>query len=326
MHADSPHLSLGRRRRSKSSNIRTGKQTHRNWVGLTAAEVLDRGPTSSSPDEVLEVLLHLFNHQHTKANGRVSRKTQSDRAVFLRRFFRDLHVKGGFVPSPDPRSLSGHHVRVMLNLWHRDQLAASTIQTYLSFLRGFAQWIGKPGLICSPSTYRLAITEQREAVVQYSENSTKSSVGIELSIAEVCTYDKHIGAALQLIHAFGLRRKEAMCLRPHSCVVNFSKTKLPTECQAADNFLWVRQGSKGGRERFVPIVAPIQGAALAYAQSVAPVPDGYITNPRRNIAQNLNHFSYVLRRFGLSLRECSAPNNALRHEVLVKVWMESPDI
>lgn len=292
------------------------------WAGLSAADVLQRHPPGSvSPERILEILLDLFNEQHTAMAKSVSHKTRHDRAVFLRRFLRDLRNKAGFATLPDPRNLGGRHIQATVDIWRKDGLAAPTIQTYLSFLRGLAQWIGKPGLVQAPSTYGLQLAQyQRREVAQRDRSWSGIGIDIDPLIAQVCAYDQHVGAALRLIRAFGLRRKEAVMMRPHACVVPFEATGIALERKKADNYLWIRQGSKGGRPRFVAIATDAQRDALAYAQAVAGSPEAHLSNPRRDLKQNLYHFSYILRRFGICLADRGVTGHGLRHEVLVEVW------
>lgn len=327
MNADTPSPARPRRRprRAKKTSRRQPGRRHLDWAGLSAADILARHPPGSTPPaDVLEILLDLFNEQHTAMLKSVSHKTRHDRAVFLRRFLRDLHAKAGFATVPDPRNLGGRHIQAMVDLWRQDGLAAATIQTYLSFLRGLAQWIGKPGLVRKPGAYGLDVEEyQRHEVAQRDKSWTGAGIDIEPLIEDVCAYDRHVGAALRLIRAFGLRRKEAVMMRPHACVVPFSATRLPQERKKAESYLWVCQGSKGGRPRFVAIATPLQREALAHAQSVAGGADAHLSDPRRDLKQNLNHFSYVMRRFGLSLKERGATGHGLRHEVFVEVWVNT---
>lgn len=292
------------------------------WAGLSAVDIMRRHPPGSLPPEkALEMLITLFNEQHTAKHKSVSHKTRHDRAVFLRRFLRELRTKAGFATLPDPRNLGGRHIQATVDLWRKDQMAAATIQTYLSFLRGLALWIGKPGLVLQPAAYGLSPSQyQRHEVAQRDRSWTGAGIDIDPLIEEVCARDRHVGAALRLIRAFGLRRKEAVMMRPHACVVPFEATGMPMDRKKADSYLWVRQGSKGGRPRFVAICTQIQHDALAYARQVAGSADAHVSDPNRELKQNLNHFSYVMRFFGLSLAERGATGHGLRHEVLVEVW------
>jgi integrase len=277
-----------------------------------------------APERVLEMLLDLFNEQHTAKYKSVSHKTRHDRAVFLRRFLRELRSKAGFATLPDPRNIGGRHIQATVDLWRKDGLAAATIQTYFSFLRGLAQWVGKPGMVLQPAAYGLGSQQyQRRETAQRDRTWTGAGIDIDPLIDEVCARDQHVGAALRLIRAFGLRRKEAVMMRPHACVVPFEATGLPLDRKKADTYLWVRQGSKGGRPRYVAIASEAQHAALAYARSVAGSTGAHISNPNRDLKQNLNHFSYVMRVFGLSLAERGVTGHGLRHEVLVEVWQSA---
>lgn len=310
-------------RAARSSSPPT-RRRQRDWGGKSAVDVLARHPPGSTPPtRVLEILLELFNEQHTARCKSVSHKTRHDRAVFLRRFFLDLHALAGFATIPDPRNLGGRHIQAIVDVWRQQRLAPATIQTYLSFLRGLATWIGKPGLVRKPAAYGLEPAQyQRHEVAQ--RDKTWSAAGIDIGplIEQVCAFDAHVGAALRLIHAFGLRRKEAVMMRPHACVVPFEATGLPQDRCQAQEYLWVRRGSKGGRPRFLPIATAVQQQALRDAQAVAVRPEGHLGDPLRDLRQNLNRFSYVLRRFGLSLRERGVTGHGLRHEALVAVWID----
>ena len=103
---------------------------------------------------MLDILLELFNTQHTALNKSVSHKTRHERAQFLRRFFRDLKGKAGFNTVPDPRNLGQRHIQAMVAIWQRDSLAPATIQTYMSFLRGLSNWLGKAGFVRAPAWRR----------------------------------------------------------------------------------------------------------------------------------------------------------------------------
>jgi hypothetical protein len=60
------------------------------WAGKTPQEILARyQPGTAPPLKVLEILIQLFNTQHTALEKTVSHKTRQERAQFLQRFFRD---------------------------------------------------------------------------------------------------------------------------------------------------------------------------------------------------------------------------------------------
>ncbi len=64
-----------------------------------------------------------------------------------RHLFRELEARGGSKVAPDPRNPGQRPIQAAVDLWRKDGLQPSTIQTYLSLLRGLAGWLGKPGFI-----------------------------------------------------------------------------------------------------------------------------------------------------------------------------------
>lgn len=307
-------------RRPRSADRASHQSTRpRDWSGLNAPDILARyRPGRADPMHVLEVLLKLFNERHTARMKTVSHKTRQERADFLRRFFRDLHQRAGFKTLPDPRNLGQKHIHAMVQVWREDKLKPATIQTYLSFLRGLAKWLGKNGFIRSPAHYGLEIEEyQRHEAAERDKSWSAQDVDIEALIDQVCAYDPHVGASLRLIRAFGLRRKESVMLRPNACIVPFESTGLPESEMQADRYVWVRQGAKNGRQRFVPVNTPQRVAAIEHAQSVAAGPEAHMGDPNHDLRRNMRRFDYVLEKFGITARELGVTAHGLRHEALI---------
>ncbi len=291
---------------------------------LSPAEALERLRSGHAvPMQVLDLLITLFNAQHTTLEKTVSHKTRQERADFLRRFFRDLHQKAGFKTVPDPRNLGDRHIRAMVAVWQKERLAPATIQTYLSFLRGLALWLGKPGFIRSPDHYGLTPAEyQRHEYARRDKSWTAAGIDIGLLIEQVCAYDRYVGASLRLMQALGMRRKESVMFRPHRCVVPFETTGLPSEQRQAERYARIQEGAKGGRLRFVPLDSPERIAAVEFAQSVAKGEDAHMGNPRHNLAHNLRRFDYVMARFHITKEGLGATSHGLRHEAAIDHYMD----
>lgn len=289
------------------------------WAGLSARQILALHPAGKTdPLRVLDVLLRLFNAQHTAREKTVSYKTRQERAQFLRRAFLDLRANGGFKTLPDPRNLNQRHVQALVDLWKRDGLAPATIQTYFSFLRGLAQWVGKPGLIREPAYYGLGIEQyQRHSYAEQDRSWSAQAVDIDALIEQVCLHDPYVGASLRLIRAFGLRRREAVMMRPHACVVPFEATGLPVELQEAERYVRIKAGAKGGRERFIALSTPERRAALAHARHVAVGHDAHMGHPDGDLKQNLRRFHYVVGKFGITAKGLGITAHGLRHEALI---------
>ena len=286
------------------------------WAGKTPQEILARyQPGKAPPLKVLEVLIKLFNTQHTALEKTVSHKTRQERGQFLRRFFRDLKQKAGFKTVPDPRNLGQKHIHAMVQVWQQAHLAPATIQTYLSFLRGLAMWMGKHGFVRKPGHYGLSLEEyQRHESAQRDKSWTAQGIDAEAVIAAVCKFDLRVGASLRLMSALGLRRKESVQFRPFLHVMPFCETGLPAHQQQADRYAWVK--GKGGRVRWIPLDSPAQLAALEFAQGVVDSRDAHTGDPRRDLKRNLRRLDYVLKKFGITLRKRGATAHGLRHEVL----------
>ncbi|MGF6095697.1 integrase domain-containing protein [Pseudomonas sp. 18175] len=279
------------------------------WAGLTPQQVLDRYPPGRcDPLRVLEVLIELFNTQHTAREKTVSHKTRHERAAFLRRFYVDLRAKAGFNTLPDPRRLRQKHLRAMAGVWSAEGLAAATIQTYLSFLRGLACWVGKPGLVRAPAFYGLTPTEyRRHENALYDHSWSAQGVVAETVIEQVQAFDRYVGAALRLILAFGLRRKESVLCRPFA-----HAQEHPVQG------LCLRVTGKGGRVRWLPVDSPARRDALTEAQQVVSHTDAPLGDPTRDLRANLRRFDYVMAKFGLTHAVRGVTAHGLRHQVLIE--------
>jgi integrase len=308
-----------RTRRAATSLVHQPRR-RQDWNGLSSREILALYPAwKTPPHDVLDVLLVLFNKQHTAKHKEVSFKTREERAEFLHRFFDILEYELKFSPPPDPRNVGERHIKASVKYWRAEGLAPATIQTYLSFLRGFTNWIGKPGLVRQPQYYGLQPEEyQRHEAAQRDKSWSAQGIDIDGLIGEICRFDPHVGAAMRLVRAMGLRRKEAVMFRPHLCVVPFEATGLPLHKRNADRYARIKAGSKGGRERFVALDTPERIAAVDHAQAVVTSSDGHMGHPSHSLQQALRRFNYVLEKFGVTQKALGVTAHGLRHEVLIE--------
>ena len=283
------------------------------WAGKTPQEILARyQPGKAPPLKVLEVLIKLFNTQHTALEKTVSHKTRQERAQFLRRFFRDLKLKAGFKTVPDPRNLGQKHIHAMVQVWQREQLAPATIQTYLSFLRGLASWMGKHGFVRKPERYGLSLEEyERHEYAQRDKSWRGNGVDVEAALAEVARFDPRIAASMRLMDALGLRRKESVMHKPYAHVFPFDQTDLSPEQQRADEYVWVK--GKGGRERWIALETATQREAVAHARTVVDGRDAHMGNPAHGLKRNLRRLDYALEKFGFTKAQRGVTAHGLRH-------------
>ena len=235
-----------------------------------------RVPALGTPDylRVLGAILKKFNHLHSTKNKGASFKTMLDRQRLYASFFRELRHHTPY-HNLDPRQLANRHIEAMVKRWVARGLATATIHNYLSFLRSYGSWIGKPGMVREPQYY--VGTESphahRSQVATFDHSWAAKSVDIEAKIAEVSAFDRWVGLQLELCARFGMRPKEARHFRPHGAVIPRAAA-IARDADAFpehDTFLRISHGTKGGRPRDVPITSDAQRDLLARVTEASPL-------------------------------------------------------
>ena len=297
-------------------------QRRQDWSGRSPQDILaDLRPGKSDPLKVLEDLIELFNTRLTALEKTVSHKTRQERARFLRRFFVDLKRKAGFRQPPDPRNLGQKHIHTMVQVWQNERLAPATIQTYLSFLRGLASWMGKHGFVRKPEQYGLSLDEyQRHEYAQRDRSWAGNGIDVATVLAEVDKFDPRVAASMRLMDALGLRRKESVMHRPYAHVHRFDQTGLPEDAKQADEYVWVK--GKGGRVRWIALESDAQRAAVAQARAVVEGRDAHMGNPAHSLKRNLRRLDYALEKFGCTKAERGVTAHGLRHGNLQSLYQD----
>jgi len=140
-------------------------------------------------------------------------------------------------------------------------------------------------------------------------------------LEKVTAYDEYVGVQLEVMIAFGLRRKEAVMFDPRLAEV--PAHALPAS--AGDTpylaFLRIKRGTKGGRLRFTAIRNEDQRVALAKAKALARH-HGHIGRPGLTLKQALRRFSDVLRAVGVTRRELGVTPHGLRHDFAADLYLE----
>lgn len=176
---------------------------------------------------------------------------------------------------PDAKSLKGKHVTALVGHWKRAGLSDQTVRNRLTWLRWWAYQVGKPGLLPKDNAaYGLAERGR------YSGNRAKRLEGDALERVQ----DPRVRLALKLEAAFGLRREEALKMRP----------------ALADqgNRLALRASwCKGGRYREIPLTHPKQRALLDELKAV--VGDGSLIPAGATYYKAMKHYENQLVRAGI---------------------------
>jgi len=236
-------------------------------------------------------------HNAAKVNGSVaSHATRDKRADVLYARFKLLRELGYKLDTV--HSFRGKHMQALAKAWEDRGLSASTLQNNLSTFRIFAGWIGKAGMVEPTDRYVTPGAATRTSIATQDRSWTAQNVDISAKLAEVSAKDARIGIQMALQATFGLRARESMQLRPN----------------VADkgSYLALTVGTKGGRDRVVPIDTPEKRALIDRAKTFAASKLASTSDPNLTLAQVKNHYYHVLRSCGIT-RAQGLTSHGLRH-------------
>lgn len=180
-----------------------------------------------------------------EANRDGSHATQAERIAILSLFADTLH-KGGF----KVRSMHGlkpRHVQYAVKQWLKQDLGAGTLKNRMSHIRWAAKKANKKGMIPQDNS-ALGIPDRKD------QGTNKAQ---KLDMAKLAKVEnEHMRMSMRMMAAFGLRREEALKIRP--CMAD-----------KGDYIALKASWTKGGRERIVPVVTARQRALLDEAKQLA---------------------------------------------------------
>lgn len=180
-----------------------------------------------------------------KRNRDGSYGTQSNRKRGLTAMANELVDLGYALPSA--RSLKPKHVHALIERWQVNDITTETIRNRLSWLRWWAEKVGKASVI--PRDNEAFSLEQKS---DGKRNRAQSLDTTRLN-AITCNYVK---ASVLIQQAFGLRREEAIKFNPARAI-------------KAERIEIKGSWTKGGRARCVPISSDYQRQVLALALKIA---------------------------------------------------------
>lgn len=256
--------------------------------------------------KTLNAVLAAHNKAAASGGKAVSFATQEARRETLEQGFKELRTLG--FKLPDVHGFKERHMTALGNAWEAKRLSASTIQNRISIFRTFSEWIGKAGMIRGSECY---VKNPKSVERHLVTNIDKTWSGKQQTLAEKLAFiekkDKHVAMQLELQRAFGLRMKEAALLKP----------------QMADKetYLAVNWGTKGGRDRVIPIQNDYQRDVLTRAKSMLDQPNSSMVPQDFNFKQWKNHYYHVCRQAGISRKE-GVTSHGLRHERLNEIYQE----
>lgn len=250
-------------------------------------------------------------HNKAAASGgkAVSFATQEARREILDQGFKELLALG--YKLPDVRGFKERHMTALGHAWEAKELSASTIQNRISIFRVFAEWIGKAGMIRGSENYvKNPKSVERHLVTKTDKTWSGQQQTLQEKLLIIEKIDKFVAMQLELQRAFGLRMKEAALLKPHMA--------------NKGNYLAVNWGTKGGRDRVVPIQNAYQRDVLARAKEIMKSTNDSMTPKNFNFKQWKNHYYHVCRQAGIS-RKDGITSHGLRHERLNEIYQEITD-
>ncbi len=264
----------------------------------------ERGPY------VMALILKRHNWRHSTKDKGVSNKTKQDRGrfcIWLLHFLKEHSFR------LDPRSFSGRHVTVVTDHWREKakagEMMPATLQTYFSHLRTFTHWIGKPKLLKPIGSYFDESLIRRHYAAQHDRSWRARGIDVAQVIEEIRDFDRHAAVSLALMHAFGLRFKESVMLRPYEDVVSAAQAERTGDCKYLDT----HRGTKGGRQRFVAITTDARLRAIEQAYQIAR-PRESVSDQRLNLDQAERRLRYVMEKFGITKRDLGVTPRGLRQQ------------
>ncbi len=178
-----------------------------------------------------------------KRNCEGSFSTQASRKRILLRFAEDLVSLGYGLR--DIQGLKGKHVSATVQYWQNNHLANATVKNRTAALRYLCEKLNKINIV--PSNDQLNIGKRH-----YKPTTNKAIHNPDFSRIT----DANTRISLELQRVFGLRREEAIKIKPHLADKDTVLELFPSWC-------------KGGRGRFVPIATQEQRYWLEQAKIAA---------------------------------------------------------
>ncbi|MGS2724931.1 phage integrase N-terminal domain-containing protein [Porticoccus sp. GXU_MW_L64] len=184
--------------------------------------------------------------QLCKTNRDGSHSTRSTREANLQKMANDLH-KLGF-RGMRARSLKQKHVDALVKQYQQEGINPRTLKNRLSYLRWWADKIGRPQVVARSNSHYDIQPIQYKAVESKAQNLDQQ----QLNRID----DPHIKISLELQATFGLRREES---------IKF----IPSYADQQDHIILKATWCKGGKARIIPIENHQQRDVLNRAHQLA---------------------------------------------------------
>lgn len=176
---------------------------------------------------------------------------------------------------PTAASLKPKHVDALIERWLDEDKSEASIRNRLSWLRWWAEKIGKPNIVHRDNGH-YNVGERHET----GRNRAKTFDHAKFRSLE-CPY---VRSSILLQVAFGLRREEAIKFQPQAAM-------------RGDHIALQASWTKGGRARTIPITTPEQREVL-YRIATFIKGRGSLIPPQLSYVEQLKRYEYQTRKAG----------------------------
>lgn len=251
-------------------------------------------------------LLQIKGKYSSDSHKVVSKATQQARRDNLFKAISDIRELGFKIRNPE--NIRSKHIFALAEAYAKrleeKTISDATIRNRFSHLRLFSIWIGKPGLVRETDYYFKGIKLRRRLITTESKSWTDKGIDPYEKIEIIRNENPIIAFALELQLLFGLRTKESLLFMPHIDIDQY--------------MINVRHGSKGGKERSVPIETEEQWEFLEKLKNFIPLNESLV--PKNLSYINFRRTYYrVLEKHGISKKD-GVTAHGLRHEHLNNLY------
>jgi integrase len=161
-------------------------------------------------------------------------------------------------------------------------------------------------------------TAHRHQTAEYDHSWVAAGINHAQVLARIRAICPYVAIQTEFSRLFGVRPREARCLRPHEGVI--AKVDVVARdvdpLSAATHYLYLAQGTKGGRPRALPVESAEQWDLVRRAQALV-APGHHLGRPDYSLKQNTSHYYRILAQVGICRGESGVTAHGLRHEFAI---------
>lgn len=246
-------------------------------------------------------ILKARGRNHAIRNKKISNATFRKRSGVIYLSFKQIRDMGFKLQSI--RNIKPKHLIALFEKWDEEELSTSTLQQRHSILGVFLVWIDKSGMLPPLKELLSDPSRARRNYIAIEDRSwLAKNIDVDEKIREIALIDPRVAVQVELQIQFGLRVREAIMFKPNGCITMDGSSIL------------LKQGTKGGRPRTIPVETERQRETLARAQALVGQADSHISDPTKTLTQNMRRFRYVMERVGVRKGDLGITPHGLRHQ------------